>query len=311
MVYIPIAKNILLTGGIGDVLAIESFFSSEQRRALEGVFYATRAHKVIRQIFQALPNFPNLKRHTILWEDYSKVFAFQSKNEMVEHINIHNGSTEDDWKLRVARYQRWGRILEDVTDYSIAMIFSQCNEHQRPYTGSSVLNHQIADISRFCLPGNSEFPQRPENQHRLSHLLSLGELPAPLKFHIICPYTINDRRNSNRDFNQQDWEFLLNYLTKIKSFGVVLNLGADTIPQHPLIIDLSNQTTFCESVEILKQAKGYIGIDSCLSVLAAKMFLYPNLMVKSHNDHCYMWASVYFAPQVMSQPFLLRHFYGA
>lgn len=309
MAYIPVVKSILLTGGIGDIIALESFFSDEQRKATETIFYATRAQKTIRQIFEALPNYPNLKRHVIIWEDFNRVFAFHNKNDMVEHINPQQGSTEQDWQNRIKNYQRWMSLLEPVGDYSIATLFPHCNCYFRPYNGSSLLKHKICDISRFCLPGNAEFLQQSENQPRLSHLMTLGTLPKPLSFIIVCPYTVNDRRHPERDFNDQDWEYVKAFLTKRKCFGIVLNIGDDQIPDHPLIINLTNKTSFLESVEILKQAKGYVGIDSSLSVLAAKMFKQPAIAIKSNNSHCYTWAGVYYAPQI-EQPFLMRGFHG-
>lgn len=307
MVYIPLVKNILFTGGIGDVLAIESFLSNEQRQKLEGIYYATRAHKVIREIFNALPNYPNLKRHVILWDDFSHRFAFHNKNELIEQINPHKGNTEADWNLRISRYQRWQKLLEGVGDYSIAMLFPQCNPFFRPYNGSSPLIHEVANISRFCLPDQDDFLEKEKD--RVAHLMTLGEIPKPLSYIIVCPYTINDRRDSGRDFTAHDWEFLTNYLTKRKCFAVILNIGDDPIPEHPLIINLANQTSFLESIEVLKRAKGYIGIDSSLSVLAAKLFNHPDLMIKSNNNHCYMWAGVYYTPHIES-PFLMRGFHG-
>lgn len=307
MTYIPIVKSILLTGGIGDVIALESFFSDEQRQSLESIYYATRAHKTIRQIFEALPNYPSLKRHVIIWEDFSRVFAFHSKNELVEHINPQQGSTEQDWQARISRYQRWMSLLEPVADFSISMRFPQCNCYFRPYNGSSLLKHKIADIFRFCLPGSDEFLLK--ERHRIAHLMTLGNLPNPVEFIIVCPCTINDRRDSGRDFKDYDWEFLKAYLTKRRCFGVILNIGDDPVPEHPLLINLTNKTSFLESVEILKKASGYIGIDSSLSVLAAKVFSPPHLAIKSNNNHCYIWSAVYYAPQI-EQPFLVKGFQG-
>jgi ADP-heptose:LPS heptosyltransferase len=63
-----------------------------------------------------------------------------------------------------------------------------------------------------------------------------------------------------------------------------------------MLINLNQQTDLIVSIEILKGAKGYIGVDSCLSVLAAKLFD-EHLFVKSTDRHLLRWKHVYYAPK--------------
>ncbi len=256
-------EAILFSGGIGDILTIESFIKEKDRNSLQSIYYATRAHKVIQEIMKALPNYPNLKEHIVLHEDFSKIFAFHNKAEVISAmINAKNVNS-----IEKNQYARINAALSKVQDYSISKIFMEI-PNMRPYTGSSFLKFKVSDIKQDL----------PEN------------------FIIICPFSA-DKRNPKRDFNEKDWQFTIKFLQNNNMKGLVLNSGPDFVPSHELIIDFSNKTTFLESIEIMKKAKGYIGIDSCLSVLAAKLFNPPLLIVKSNNGHLFSNLYSYYYPQ--------------
>lgn len=76
------SNSILITGGIGDFITIESFLNDKERNDLETIFYATRAQETIKKIISVLPNYPNLKNHIVLWNDFSRIFAFHNKEEL-------------------------------------------------------------------------------------------------------------------------------------------------------------------------------------------------------------------------------------
>jgi ADP-heptose:LPS heptosyltransferase len=154
-------------------------------------------------------------------------------------------------------------------DHSIIERFNDILKQNVPYNGSSFLRHKIADIKHIQLPES---------------------------FVVICPYS-SDKRLKERDFTAQDWKVCVEYLKASNRKGVVLNAGSDKVPSSEWIVNMTNMTTIQEAVEVLKLADGYFGIDSSLSVLAAKLFNYPNLIIKSVNQHCYMFAKCYYAPQ--------------
>lgn len=193
---------VILTGGIGDALAIESFMSDLQRKSLESIFYATRAHKAIQEIFSNLKSFPNLKNHIVLWEDFSKIFAFHSKMEVITAITTKKKLTN---MLEKSKTERLISLLKGVKDYSISKIFMEI-PNLRPYNNSSCLKEKLTDINKFNLPNK--------------------------EFFVICPYSPNDRRNPRRDFNQKDWDNLIKILVTKNTKGVILNVGTDKIPEH-------------------------------------------------------------------------------
>lgn len=262
LVRIDRASNnkIFITGGIGDILTLESYFTDKLRDSLETIYYATSKHVPISNIFKSLPNYPKLKNHIVVWNDFTKFWAFCSKEEYIT-------------KCRQFRLEIENGVLSSE-DYSISAKFP----YSMPYNQSSVLTHSLADISKFILPD---------------------------EFFVICPFS-SDKRLKSRDFDQEDWSNVFKILKNANIPGVVINSGKDIIAKNTHLIDLNNKTNILESIEILKKSRGYIGVDSCLSVLAAKLFTHPNILVKSVNEHLYRWKHLYYAPSTDFQ-FLSRN----
>lgn len=257
-------ESVLFTGGIGDVITVESYLPVTTSQSIKHIYYATRAHKALSSLFGlGLVSFPNLQSQVALWEDFSNLFAFGAKEQVQHKLHSSNKQLPDNWSR--------------VADCSIHKFFPDVDAGWFPYKGSCFLQQEIAPVDKFNLPAD---------------------------FVCICPYTVNDRRFANRDFSTADWTNVLAEITKRGVAGVVLNTGPDPIPEHPNIINLSNKTTLPESVEILKYSVGYMGIDSCLSVLAAQLFDRENLFIKSNNQHLFTWRHVYYAPHTIF-PFIL------
>ncbi len=229
--------KILLTGGIGDIFAVESFMSNSEKSRIEGIYYASRAADILESLFRSISfAFPKLKEHTIL------------SRSLKTYYN----------KLQVER--DFGPV--DAEDFSINRIFNQ----QRCYNSSSFLKRPLAEIER------------------------LKE-----KYVVICPMSSTWGSANRRNFNDNDWSDCLNVLEKIDLYGLVLYSGEGNIPKHRKIINFQNKTNIFESIEYLKYSEGYIGIDSCFSVLAAKLHLL--LCVKSVSGYCWVNRYWYFSPR--------------
>ena len=143
------SKAILLTGGLGDIITIESFMSDQEKKELEVIFYATRAQYLIKDIIDGLPSFPNLKHHTILWDEYEHQFAFHSKMELLNHLLKQASSEKDKQKIK--------ELLADITDFSISAIFNQVLKSRRQYNGSTLLTTTMANIDAFGLPNKIDY----------------------------------------------------------------------------------------------------------------------------------------------------------
>lgn len=166
-----------------------------------------------------------------------------------------------------------GRDLARILDWSIAVEFPK----NKTYVGSSFLIHRLADP------------------------------PHPGKPYVVVVPHSTWGRWDNRDFSADDWRMCLAILDELDLLGVVLCREKLEIPDHPRLVNWQGKTGILESVEILKRADGYLGIDSGLSVLAAKLFPGNRLSVKSVWSHCLNWKHVYFAPWMrydFLQPYL-------
>lgn len=249
-------RSILLTGGVGDVIAVESLMTDAERQSINCIYYATRAAKPCMELFDKLPTFPQLKKQTVIWKDFSKIFCFHDKQHLADKLCAYQPNALQE----LAR-----KLIAPIEDYSIKKIFPE----NRPYTYSSFINLKLISIKKFALPAS---------------------------YYCICPYSNNDKRNLRRDYDSADWGQTLKILKNRNSFGVVINIGDEPIPQDPHIINLSNKTDIKEAIEIIKHAQGYIGIDTAFSVIATKVFRLENIIIKSLNEHCFNWAHIYFKP---------------
>jgi ADP-heptose:LPS heptosyltransferase len=157
-------------------------------------------------------------------------------------------------------------LLGNVEDWSIGREFDRIAKGQLAFTGSSFLKHQLADISGLALPR---------------------------RYTVIHPVTANEERQA-RNFILEDWRWVFDHVT-----ADIVVVGNETVgvPYNARIIDLTGKTTLAESIEILKGAAGFVGVASCLSVLAAQLFPPEQLRVKGPGENVQRNRAVYFAPQ--------------
>jgi hypothetical protein len=245
------SASILLTGGLGDVLAIEAFFSDGLRSKLKTICYATHKSGLIQSCFKAVPTYKVTS--LIVWSDFKNFWCFYSKAEVQAKLGTHRAPVE----------------FYMAQDYSINAVFPRIRTKDLVYNGSSFVNHTLADINQFSLPDS---------------------------YLTVVPYS-SDKRIAERDFNDDDWNDLLHYARQHALPLVVLNDKQEKVPTDPLITNLSGKTTVVQAIEVVKKGCGYVGIDSSMSVIAAKVFTSDRLAVRSRNDHCYNNQDIYYAPQ--------------
>ncbi len=261
--HIPEVRHLLfISGGIGDMIALESFLPEKDRESVTTIFYGTRKHVAVREMFSSLPNYKNLTNHVMAWTNFDNFWCFHEKRQCIRKLGDANMHIPDG--------------LLQARDWSIGNGFPYIRAGQVPFVGSSLLINNMADVSKFDLPAT---------------------------YAVVCPFS-NDKRDRNRDFTADDWKGCRRILRELGIKGVVINQGDDAVEESDEIINLSNKTNFPEAVEILKKADRYIGIDSCLSILAAQLFQADHLAVKSVNKHCIDYAKCYFAPY-QTFPFLV------
>lgn len=249
--------KILLTGGLGDLFAIEAGWTDEFRSQIREIYWATSRSKAFQSIFDRLPNY-NIQRHVELWDDWTQLPAFYNKRHVSDHVVCS---------------------IDDVEDWSIGVAWKN---PANPEPDSSVLRYKVAEIRPGLVPDD---------------------------FAVIVPTTTwnEQAHRQTRDFCRADWLGVIRRLEREDRHGIILNTGDKTAPDHPLLTDLSGETTLAESIEILKRANGYYGIDSALSVLAAKLFDRENLWIRARNPHVYKCLKRYYAPH-RDYPFVVWTF---
>lgn len=246
-------ENILITGGLGDFLAVDSFLPNEQKSKIKKIILATKAGNFIKSLFN-LKNkyYCNLKKIQILDYNFLKNPAFHSLEITKYYIPLSK------------------KFWENVYDGSISNVFKLIRKKELKYQESSFLKLNI-NIRKFNLPNN---------------------------YFTILPCSSN-KINDFRNFDDNDWEYLIHFLKMNKKIGICLGTENKKIPKDNYLINLTKETSVLESIEILKKSKGYIGIDSWLSVLSPKIFSKNKIYIKSNSKHCFKFSNIYFKPLVI------------
>ena len=110
------------------------------------------------------------------------------------------------------------------------------------------------------------------------------------KYCVIVPFTSQDRCFKPWDFTET-----FKILDKtLKMQGVILS-GHDMNTKHHNVIDLSMKTNVNESIDIVKKANAFIGIDSFLSIVATECIEELKIIIKTENyglNHPYFYKKV-------------------
>jgi hypothetical protein len=134
-IHSPNEKGIiLLTGGLGDVIQLESHFSDEQRSKIHTILYATSRWRTIESMFKKLTNYPKLRKHIPVWDDWRYRFDFSRKEDVIRELG-----------------SKVSAELKSSEDWSIGVKFRQIDAGYLKFNGSSLLQVK-SDVSNFNLP---------------------------------------------------------------------------------------------------------------------------------------------------------------
>lgn len=161
--------------------------------------------------------------------------------------------------------------LNGVETWDLEQIFQSIRKGELRFYGSSFLKSPVADVSHISLP------------ERFVVIQTQTTIYAP--------------HHEIRDIKECEWYTIIKILEDKDVNGVVLNNHcADHPPVNPRIIDMVGQTSIAEGIEILKIAKGYIGIDSWMAVMAAQLFKANQLLVRGPNFDLKVNMDIYYRP---------------
>jgi hypothetical protein len=77
---------------------------------------------------------------------------------------------------------------------------------------------------------------------------------------------------------------------------VIINKGDERMKQYPNVIDLSDQLSLLEAIEVTKQSSGFIGASSIFSVVASKVLAPGQIFIKGYKLLKDEFAWFYYAP---------------
>ena len=163
----------------------------------------------------------------------------------------------------------------------------------KPKNWQKVTDYSIFTVFKDGLLSN--FKQSSFIKNKVSEIKQI----LPDKFIVINPNSVFRSPNSRKDIEPIEWANIKNYLAQTDQYAVVLGIHEDSyqIPNDSRIINLMSKTSVEESIEIIKIANGYIGIDSFLSVLAAQLFTADKILIKSLSPHVMLSKKYYYHPQ--------------
>lgn len=239
--------RILLTCGIGDFVAIESYVTPEERAAVTAVHWATRARESLMSLIPFV--LPNVQEHVVerdTWgAPFTDDFCISSRGQLPE-------------------------LDPAVVDWSVRTFVPEIITGARQYSGSTLVNATLCDI---------------------------GRLNLPRRYIAVHPFSENARA-LERDMTAAEWMATQRYASRLDVPLVIINKGGGRmLDQFGNCVDLSDQLTLAEAIEVTKRASAFVGCASIFSVIAAKTLDHESLFIKTNwsaRRH-YFW--LYYAPQ--------------
>lgn len=236
-------KSVLFTCGIGDFIAMESYFTKSERESVSSIHWASRARVSLMDLIPFV--FPNVKTHKIerdTWgAPFTRTFCISSRKELPG-------------------------LDPSVDDWSVKIIVDDFKRGRRRFQGSTLASSKLADISGLNLPAS---------------------------YFVFHAYSEN-ARTPIRDLTAEELAFAAKRIQRSHAI-VIVNKGGQGLP-IPGAIDLSDQLTLLEAIEVTKQASGFVGAASVFSVVASKVLPPAKLFIKGSLDLKINYSNFYYAP---------------
>lgn len=283
--------GIFCSNGLGDFIITSNIINLND---FEFIYVASTRLKIIQKYINNY--YPNLKVINI--DDGKTYFS------MSQWLDIHKSN------------KHYHTILNDCVDISIRIIFKMIDFYYKildknPWISDNTISYNHPAFNEMIYISNDlNFINKDEvyDINMIPNILKIKKYPIDLKkfnlenlnnYYIIFPYTADDAIDCPkcvhihkkvdycsyyRNFTRGDWIGVENYLLKKKMKGIILGVEDDFFPNNKIFLNLTNKINLFESIELLRNAKGYIGIDSWLSVVAP-MFGLHDIKIKSVNTN--------------------------
>jgi hypothetical protein len=257
---------IIITGGIGDFLTIDYFFSYSEKN---NIIFITKQSLNLRNLldFYKKPN-----KYYSLYFDFSLIGkpGFNKTSELIKFFpELKNIKT-----INISEYFPLIRNLINSKNVT-------CNNTFFTKTTIDIKN-------KFNIPEYFALINPYTEDNRIGC--------------IKCDKTHNGKQKCRltRNFVNKDYSNIFNFLKKTQIIGVIISISPIIIPdmyKDVNIINLSyNKLSIIDCIELTKQCNYFFGIDSVFSVIASKILPYQNIYIKCNNKHGYKNKDIYWYP---------------
>jgi ADP-heptose:LPS heptosyltransferase len=245
-----------VTFAIGDFIAFESFLTDKEKKNLKEIIFFghnntdVRHHLIKKSIFYnkkiKITMLPRINKEKI---GFTRERSSLLKNYMSNNLHLSNN-----------KY----KMLIDYRFYNGNDEYKKIIENQN-LKNYSFIKQKLCEVDKFKLPN---------------------------KYISISAWTWDKNMLSGRVFNIEDWYETIKILKLNNIKGVILNnqnwyldnLWFKEILKEDCFINLTGETNYFEAIEIVKNSKGFIGIDGSLSVIATQVLQEKSIMIKANAD---------------------------
>ncbi len=194
-------------------------------------------------------------------------FVFPNVEEHVIERDIWGAPFTEDFCI--SSIDQLPDLETGVEDWSVRIVADEIRSGLRCFHGSSLLRQPLCSIDRLNLPA---------------------------RYFVVHPFSEN-ARTVERDLSPTEWVAALRYIDASGYKAVIVNKGGERMPLPFDALDLSDELTILEAIEVTKRAAGFIGCASFPAVIAAQSLTSEWLFVKSNRSVKKYFYWLYYAPQ--------------
>jgi hypothetical protein len=262
-------EYIVISRAIGDFIAFESFLTDKEKINLKEVIYLSSN--------KTTPHFECINKSKFYNKNCKKTIIKRPhgineiKNNLINHYFNENQEINKD------------KVLIDWNFYEGKYEQLLKKENLKNY---SFAKEKLCEIDKFKLPN---------------------------KYISISGWTYS--RTKKRLFEIEDWHETIKILKTSNIKGVILNnqnwylnnLWFKEILQEDCFVNLTGETNYFEAIEIIKNSKGFIGIDSSLSIIATQSLPEESIIIKSNEGSISSRLCDYYYSNLKTKKCLTKH----
>jgi len=260
-------EYIIVTGGIGDFLTIEYFFSLSQKY---NIIFISKQANILKTIMY---NYKQPKKYFSLKFNFDiiKKPGFCSSEELFEYFPQLK-------KIKIVNISEYFLLIENIIQ-----------QNKKINIDDIIYNNKINNgiKNKYNIPDNFVLMCPYTEDNRIDCI----------KCNVI--HKKISTCNLTRNFINDDYDSILNFCKKRNLFCLIISPILINIPEKYKIfkiINLSGKTSIFESIEISKMCTYYMGIDSFLTVFLTKIKNSNNIYIKCNNKHGRINKNVYWYP---------------